>query len=129
MPYSFPDVQVIPRGPAWTSINKRPGAAQHPRLLRQAHGVQHGAAERGADESLTDLPRAGTVRVDCDAHGWMVGWIYGRRRPRLTRSPAPTANCLSITDVPPGTYKLVADQSFTGPVEQSVTVASGKPTT
>ena len=24
----------------------------------------------------TELPRAGTVRVDCDAHGWMEGWIY-----------------------------------------------------
>ena len=24
----------------------------------------------------TELPRAGAVRVDCDAHGWMEGWIY-----------------------------------------------------
>ena len=34
----------------------------------------------------------------------------------------------SITDVPPGTYKLVAIQSETGPIEQSVTVEGGKPT-
>jgi uncharacterized surface anchored protein len=34
----------------------------------------------------------------------------------------------TITDVPPGNYTLVAIQSFTGPVQQSVTVVGGKPT-
>ena len=24
----------------------------------------------------TELTRPGTVRIDCDAHGWMEGWIY-----------------------------------------------------
>ncbi len=23
-----------------------------------------------------ELKRPGTVRIDCDAHGWMEGWIY-----------------------------------------------------
>ena len=34
----------------------------------------------------------------------------------------------SITDVPPGNYTLVAIQSFTGPIQQPVTVTAGKPT-
>jgi hypothetical protein len=34
----------------------------------------------------------------------------------------------SIADVPPGTYKLVAIQSYTGPIEQTVKVEGGKPT-
>ena len=33
----------------------------------------------------------------------------------------------TITDVPPGDYKLVAIHPFTGPVEMPVTVTAGKP--
>jgi len=74
----------------------------------------------------TELTRAGTVRVDCDAHGWMEGWIYVVDNPYYAITKA--VGKFNITDVPPGTYKLVAIQSFTGPSEQTVTVASGKPT-
>ncbi|WKL39406.1 carboxypeptidase-like regulatory domain-containing protein (plasmid) [Sinorhizobium meliloti] len=35
----------------------------------------------------------------------------------------------SITDVPPGQYKLVAVQPFIGPTEMSVSVEGGKATT
>ena len=120
-----PDVQVIRAGPL-DVVNKRPGAAQHPRLLRQPHRIQHGVAKPGAANSHgTD--RAGTVRVDCDAHGWMEGWIYVVDNPYYAITGADGK--FSITDVPPGTYKLVAIQSFTGPIQQSVTVDGGKPTT
>ncbi|WP_202314714.1 MULTISPECIES: carboxypeptidase regulatory-like domain-containing protein [unclassified Mesorhizobium] len=75
----------------------------------------------------TDLPRVGTVRVDCDAHGWMEGWIYVVDNPYYAVTGADGK--FSITDVPPGDYKLVAVQPFTGPVETQVTVAGGQPTT
>jgi uncharacterized surface anchored protein len=56
----------------------------------------------------------------------MEGWIYVVNNPyyAITRADGK----FKITDVPPGTYKLVAIQSFTGPNEQIVTVADGKPT-
>ena len=75
----------------------------------------------------TELPRAGEVRVDCDAHGWMEGWIYVVDNPYYAVTGADGK--FSITDVPPGDYKLVAVQPFTGPVEMPVTVAGGQPTT
>ena len=34
---------------------------------------------------------------------------------------------ICIPEVPAGTYKLVVAHPFTGPVEQSVTIAAGKP--
>jgi hypothetical protein len=73
----------------------------------------------------TELTRAGTVRIDCDAHGWMEGWIYVVDNPYYSITGADGK--FAITDVPAGSYSLVATQSFTGPVQQSVTVAAGKP--
>jgi plastocyanin len=72
-----------------------------------------------------ELTRAGEVRVDCDAHGWMEGWVYVVDNPYHSLTSADGK--FSIPEVPAGTYKLVAIHPFTGPVEQSVTVAAGKP--
>ena len=72
-----------------------------------------------------DLPRPGEVRVDCDAHGWMEGWIYVTENPYYAVTGADGK--FTIPDVPAGTYKLVATQPYAAPVEQSVTVAAGKP--
>jgi len=72
-----------------------------------------------------ELPRPGEVRVDCDAHGWMEGWVYAVDNPYFAVTGADGK--FTIPDVPAGTYKLVAYQPFTGPNEQTVTVAAGKP--
>jgi Carboxypeptidase regulatory-like domain len=73
-----------------------------------------------------ELPRAGTVRIDCDAHGWMEGWIYVVDNPYNAVTAADGK--FTITDVPPGNYTLVTEHPFTGPIQQSVTVTAGKPT-
>lgn len=73
-----------------------------------------------------DLTRPGEVRVDCDAHGWMEGWIYVVDNPYYAVTAADGK--FSIPDVPPGNYTLVVTQPYTGPVQQSVTVAAGRPT-
>jgi uncharacterized surface anchored protein len=56
----------------------------------------------------------------------MEGWIYVVDNPYYAITDADGK--FSIPDVPPGSYKLVAIQSFTGPVQQHVTVESAKPT-
>ena len=72
-----------------------------------------------------ELPRAGEVRIDCDAHGWMEGWIYVVDNPYYAITGADGK--FTITDVPPGTTSWWRYQPFTGPMEQTVTVAAGKP--
>ena len=74
----------------------------------------------------TELKRAGEVRVDCDAHGWMEGWVYVVDNPYYAITGADGK--FSIIDVPPGTYTLVAVQPYTGPIEQPVTVTEGQAT-
>jgi len=119
-----PEVQVVPAGPL-NVVNLDP-------VLHNTHGyygkrTAFNTALPNQNQSIpTELPRAGPVKVDCDAHGWMEGWIYVVDNPYYAITSADGK--FSIADVPPGDYTLVAIQSLTGPVQQSVTVAAGKPT-
>jgi hypothetical protein len=119
-----PEVSAMRSGPL-VVVNSDP-------VLHNTHGyygkrTAFNMALPNKDQRIpTSLDRAGTVRVDCDAHGWMEGWIYVVDNPYYAITGADGK--FNIADVPPGTYKLVAVQSFTGPIEQTVTVAAGKPT-
>jgi hypothetical protein len=73
-----------------------------------------------------DLLKAGTVRVDCDAHGWMEGWIIVRDNPYYALTGADGK--FSISGIPPGTYNLVTLQPYSTLIEQPITVAAGKST-
>jgi hypothetical protein len=57
----------------------------------------------------------------------MEGWIYVVDNPYYAVT-GPDGK-FKITDVPPGEYKLVVIQHFTGPVEMPVKVTAGQPTT
>jgi hypothetical protein len=117
-----PEVQIIRAGPL-DVVNSDP-------VLHNTHGyygkrTAFNMALPNLDQRIpADLNRAGTVRVDCDAHGWMEGWIYVVDNPYYAITGADGK--FSITDIPPGDYKLVAAQPFTGPIEMPVTVAGGQ---
>jgi hypothetical protein len=119
-----PAVQVIRSGPLEV-VNDDP-------VLHNTHGYYGNrtafnmALPNQGQRIPTDLTRTGAVKVDCDAHGWMEGWVYVVDNPYYAITGADGK--FSITDVPPGNYTLVAIQSLTGPVQQSVTVTGGKPT-
>jgi Polysaccharide lyase family 4, domain II len=66
------------------------------------------------------LKRPGVVRVECDAHGWMLGWVYVAENPYFAVTGKDGG--FVIKDVPPGSYTLVGWQEFTGEVEMPVTV-------
>jgi hypothetical protein len=66
------------------------------------------------------LRRPGLVRVDCDAHGWMEGWIYVVDNPYYALSGAD--GTFTISDVPPGNYTLVVWQEHVGVTEMPITV-------
>jgi plastocyanin len=68
-----------------------------------------------------ELPRPGTVRVECDSHGWMLGWIYVVDNPYYALSDA--SGNFEIKDIPPGKYQLIANQEAIGampPIEVEV---------
>jgi Carboxypeptidase regulatory-like domain len=119
-----PNIQVIRAGKL-DVVNSDP-------MLHNTHGYYgrrtafNLALPNQGQRIPVDLPRPGEVRIDCDAHGWMEGWIYVVDNPYYAVTGADGK--FSISNVPAGNYKLVAVHPFTGPNEQSVTVAAGKPT-
>ncbi len=72
----------------------------------------------------TELKRPGTVRIECDAHGWMLGWVYVVDNPYYAVTGEDGS--FEITDVPPGKYTLIANQEHTGPVEITLEVKAGE---
>ena len=70
---------------------------------------------------VTKLLRSpGEVRVDCDAHGWMLGWIYVVDNPYYAITG--DDGTFSIPDVPPGDYTLVVWQETLGMTEMQASV-------
>lgn len=117
-----PEMQVIRNGTI-AVVNKDP-------VLHNTHGyygrrTAFNTALPNQDQSVTaELLKTGTVRVDCDAHGWMEGWVFVRDNPYYAITG--TDGKFSIGDIPPGTYNVVALQPYSVLVEQNVTVAAGQ---
>jgi len=66
------------------------------------------------------IKKSGIMRVECDAHGWMLAWVYVADNPYYAITSKDGA--FTITDVPPGNYTLIAWQEFTGPTETPITI-------
>jgi hypothetical protein len=66
------------------------------------------------------MTKPGIHRIECDTHGWMLGWVFAADNPyyAVTRKDG----TFSIADVPPGSYTLVAWHELTGETEMPVTV-------
>ncbi len=76
---------------------------------------------------VTKLLRSpGEVRIDCDAHGWMLAWIYVVDNPYFAQTGEDGR--FSIADVPPGEYTLAVWQEELGVAEMPVTVAANEVT-
>lgn len=120
-----PRVQVIPPGKL-DVVNKDP-------VLHNTHGflgkrTVFNLALPNKDQVIqADLERPGEVRVECDAHGWMLGWVYVAENPYFAVTGADGS--FTIADVPPGDYTLIATHEFTGPIETPVTVKAGEAAT
>lgn len=79
-------------------------------------------------QTITEqLERPGQVRIECDAHGWMLGWVYVAESPYYEL--AGDDGSFTIDNVPPGEYTVVATQSLVGDFERKVTVKGGETAT
>jgi hypothetical protein len=66
------------------------------------------------------MTKPGMHRVECDTHGWMLGWVFAADNPYYAVTGKD--GTFSIADVPPGSYTLVAWHEVTGEKEFPVTV-------
>ena len=113
-----PHVQIVPAGD-FEIVNSDP-------VLHNTHGflgkltVFNVALPNQGQRIKKPLQKTGMVRVECDAHGWMLGWVYVADNPYYAVSAKD--GTFTLTNVPPGTYTLVGWQEYTGAVEVPVTV-------
>src|SRR5438309_6898583 len=113
-----PHVQAIPVGSV-VIVNSDP-------VMHNTHGffgkqtVFNQALPEKGMKIEKPVKKPGMMRVECDTHGWMLGWVYAAEHPyyAVTKKDG----TFSIQDVPPGSYTLVAWQEAADPTEVPVTV-------
>ena len=113
-----PHVQVIPQGD-FVVVNSDP-VLHNTKSFFDRTPVFNLALPNQGQRITRPIKRSGLMRVECDAHGWMLAWVYVADNPyyAITQKDG----TFTITDVPPGNYTLVGWQEFTGQVEMPVTV-------
>ncbi|OLE38799.1 MAG: hypothetical protein AUG00_04290 [Candidatus Rokubacteria bacterium 13_1_20CM_2_70_7] len=113
-----PHVQVISAGD-FEIVNSDP-------VLHNTHGFYgrltafNVALPNQGQRIKKPLKRSGLVRVECDAHGWMLGWVYVADNPY--HAVTAKDGTFTINNIPSGSYTLVAWQEYTGEIEIPVTV-------
>ena len=116
-----PRVQVVPLGSKIEILNSDP-------VLHNTHGfldkktIFNVAMPLQGMKVKKPLRKAGLLRIDCDSHGWMRGWIYVADNPYYALTAAD--GTFEISDIPPGDYNMVVWQEETGAVEKQITVKS-----
>jgi hypothetical protein len=121
-----PHVQVVPKGAELDILNPDP-------ILHNIHSFEAiGSSWRTLfnfgqppeKETITHRlrPRRGNqIRLECDAHDFMLGWIYAAESPYTV--VVDESGRFVIDGIPPGTYTIRAWHPYLGTLEQEVTLA------
>jgi plastocyanin len=73
------------------------------------------------------LRRGNVVRIECDVHNWMLGWMFVARNPYYAK--VTEDGTFTIGDIPPGSYAITAWHPVLGTKKEKITVlANGKAT-
>lgn len=123
-----PHLQVVPRGADLKIVNSDP-------VLHNIHSYERiGRArrtlfnfgqppEKGAITQPLRPRRGNQIRLQCDAHDFMQGWIFAADSPYSV--VVDRDGSFRIDDIPPGEYTIKAWHPFLGVQEQTVIVGSG----
>lgn len=126
----IPYLQVIPKRAKLTVVNSDPHLHNiHTyELIGRAKRTLFNLAQptQGHKVTKTIKPRRGKeIRIQCDAHDWMLGWMYVVDNPYY--AVVGKDGRFSIQGIPAGTYKVKVWHPFLGTKQKKITVsAKGK---
>lgn len=83
--------------------------------------IFNAALPRTGMEIKKPINRDGIVEIHCDAHTFMLGWLYVLDHPYVTTTDA-TGN-FTISDIPAGTYDVEIWHEALGVQDQKITVS------
>lgn len=122
-----PRMQVVKRGATLVVKNSDPtlhNTHGYVRLNGRRRTVFNEAMPKKDQEFKTQMRLPGIVDVECDAHGWMQGWMLVTENPY--HAITGDDGSFTLTDVPPGDYTLAVFQPYTEVDEFPVTVQAGE---
>lgn len=116
-----PYVQVAALGSAITLLNSD-DANHNVHAYDEANTslFNAGTPVKGMKVTQT-LDRTGVIRLKCDVHPWMIGWVFVTDRPYAAVTDRDGR--FTLRNVPPGTYRLAVWHELLGGAGATVTVA------
>jgi plastocyanin len=84
-------------------------------------------AQPGFRKKMTEtFNQAETIKVSCDAHSWMSGWLIVTDHPYIDATDG--SGAFKIADVPPGNQTIEIWHETLGKITKPVTVKAGEET-
>lgn len=121
-----PHVLVVPVGAKLDILNED-GISHNIHTFSSANPAFNKMQPKFAKKIGAEFTKPERIRVECDIHNWMSGWIVATDHPYVAVTNEKGE--FKLTDVPPGTYEVTVWQekaAAKGEVKQSVTVKAGE---
>ncbi|MBI4382363.1 MAG: DUF2012 domain-containing protein [candidate division NC10 bacterium] len=120
-----PHISVIPQGAEMVILNSDPVLHNiHAyEVIGRASRTLFNVAQPKFKTKVTRIIRTTTgkvVRIECDAHNWMLGWFYVADNPYAV--VVGNDGTFTLSDVPPGRYTLKAWHPTLGVKEVAIKV-------
>lgn len=121
----LPHITLVPAGKDFDILNN--DGILHNIHTYSTKNAPLNRAQPKFKKTLTEkLEQPERVKLTCDVHGWMTGWVVVMDHPYYAATDDKGA--FKLTDVPPGDYELKVWQEKLGETTQKVTVQGGQET-
>jgi plastocyanin len=118
-----PHVGVVPVGAPVDILNS--DGVLHNFHTQSTKNSAINKAQPGFKKKMTEtFGQAEIIKVTCDAHSWMSGWIVVTDHPYIDATDS--GGAFKITDVPPGNHTIEVWHETLGKVTKTVTVKAGE---
>ena len=117
-----PHITLTPAGQNLEILNND-GILHNIHTYSEANPAFNQAQPKFKKKLKKKFDKAEYVKVTCDAHNWMTGWIVVMDHPYYAVTDA--SGAFSLTDVPAGEYEVKIWHETLGEMTQKVTVEAG----
>lgn len=121
----IPHVVVVPAG-AEVDILNSDGILHNVHTYSSANAPINKAQPKFKKVMTEKFDKPEIIRVQCDVHGWMLGWIVVGEH--AAYAVTDDAGAFKLDNVPPGKHKVEVWHESLGKLSQDVEVKAGSPT-